>query len=110
MDDLDKSRINYLENHNNDITHKLYDVLKNNIRLSGLDRDYIFLYVFNELEKISVNFNKEAILNNAAKKININKKGSISLFDELVVYREDILSIVLDDPGLAYIVLSNSIN
>ena len=94
----------------NDVTKKLYSVLKNNIRLNNDDRNYIYNYVFNELEKLSVNFNKEIIINGTTRKISVNKKDSINLFEEIKEYRNDILSIVLDDPGLAYIVINNSVN
>ena len=110
MKDLDKSRISYLEGNKNTVTNKLYEVLKKNIRLGKDDRDCIYSYVFNELEKLAVNFNKETILNNTVRKINVSKKGSLNLFEELEVYKNDIVSIVLDDPGLAYIVLTNSID
>ncbi len=110
MKDLDKSRIKYLEEHPNNITTKLCNVLKNNIKLDKDDRNYIYNCIFNKLEKLSIEFNKEIILNNITGKISVYRKDSISLFEELMSYKDYILSIILDDPGLAYIVLNNSIN
>ena len=110
MKDLDKSRMKYLSEHDNGITNKLYKVLKNNINLDRDDRNHIYNCIFNEIEKLSLEFNKKIIINNKTKEINVSKKNSISLFEELYAYKKDILSIILDDPGLAYIVLNNSIN
>ena len=109
LNDLELSRIDYLKNNLNnlydDVYKKLYIVLQESKRLTDMDRNNIFNYVFNKLNKISIDFNKEIMSSDKVKTLTIYKKDCIDLYTELIPFKENIKAIILDDPGLSYIVI-----
>ena len=109
LNDLELSRIDYLKNNLNnlydDVYKKLYIVLQESKRLTDMDRNNIFNYVFNKLNKISIDFNKEIMSSDKVKMLTIYKKDCIDLYTELIPFKENIKAIILDDPGLSYIVI-----
>jgi hypothetical protein len=90
-----------------DVHKNLYAVLQERKKLTETDRNNIFNYVFNKLNEISIDFNKEIIAGNKVKKLVIYKRNSINLYTELIAYKENIRAIILDDPGLSYIIINN---
>ena len=88
----------------------LYTILKNIERIDKEKRALIFDYVFKMLEELSINFNNGMISDNYVEKSKICSDYNISSYREIKMLEKDIDMVVLDSPGLCYLVLKDVVD
>ena len=110
------SRLDFLSNKikkcdkNTEIFKCLYAVLKDVNRIDKEKRNMIFENVFKELNKLSIIFNKDMISKDCVEKNKISSIYRLSSYGEIKTLEKYIDMIVLDSPGLCYLVLKDIVD
>ena len=98
------------DDRNIEIFKSLYTILKEIKRTDKENRILIFDYVFKKLEELSIKFVKEMLSNKYVEKYKISSEDTLSAYKETKVLEKDIDMIILDSPGLCYLVLKEIVD
>ena len=110
------SRISFLQTKikegstNIEVFEWLYATLKNIKRIKKQNRILIFDYVFKKLEELSVSFNREMISKKYVEKGKVCSENNISSYKEIKTLEKYIEMIILDSPGLCYLILKEVVD